>query len=819
MPDPSSLRFAELFRAATGHPDPFPYQQRLSENPWPDLLRVPTGLGKTAAVGLNWIHRRLRGDPETPRRLVYCLPMRVLVEQTADEFRGWLERLGALGAPGECRRSRISVNLLMGGEDDVRSANWAHHPDESAVLIGTQDMLLSRALMRGYGMSRFQWPVHFALLHNDAMWVFDEVQLMGPALATSAQLEAFRRDTPGGAPSRSLWLSATLRREWLTTVDFRSGVPALESIGIEEDDRAHVPERLGAVKRLHRCTVELDREGAKSRAKAYVEALAAATLDLHQPGTQTLAVLNRVDRAQALARALRKVEGAPEILLVHARFREAERAEQNRALRKDPHSGDRIVVATQAVEAGVDMSSRTLITELAPWSSMVQRFGRCNRYGECEKGADIHWIDILDNADEAAPYDGGQLAEARKVASDLLSAAPGELPEVTGGMAGRGQGQVGMVLRRRDLFELFDTDPDLSGFDLDISPYIRDPGSPQVRVFWRDFADSPGDQPEATREELCPVSMAQIARFLKKSVQGSTRPYWEWDALESRWRRGDRNRRVVPGSTLMLRAATGGYDLDLGFEPDDTSAVPTLAPESNDPPAANDDDPNVRIGRFIELDQHTRHVVDAIGVLTDALDLDLSDRELLQTSARWHDVGKAHPAFQTAMLDWADEDRSGHLWAKSPGRGRPRYRIEDSAGADPRPHFRHELASMLAWLAHADSDVGVDLTAYLIAAHHGKVRLGLRALPTEPVPRTDTLYARGVHDGDQLPPLEVGGLSLPKTDLNLDLMQLGLGPMGPSWTERTQRLLSEMGPFQLAWLEALLRIADWRASAVEEAGP
>lgn len=40
----------------------------------------------------------------------------------------------------------------------------------------------------------------------------------------------------------------------------------------------------------------------------------------------------------------------------------------------------REVVATQAVEAGVDVSARVLITELAPWSSLVQRFGRCNRY-------------------------------------------------------------------------------------------------------------------------------------------------------------------------------------------------------------------------------------------------------------------------------------------------------------------------------------------------------------------------------------------------------------------------------------------------------
>jgi CRISPR-associated endonuclease/helicase Cas3 len=78
----------------------------------------------------------------------------------------------------------------MGGAEDLKT--WSEYPDEDMILIGTQDMLLSRALMRGYGMSRYQWPVHFAWLHNDALWMFDEVQLMGPGLKTSAQLEAFR---------------------------------------------------------------------------------------------------------------------------------------------------------------------------------------------------------------------------------------------------------------------------------------------------------------------------------------------------------------------------------------------------------------------------------------------------------------------------------------------------------------------------------------------------------------------------------------------------------------------------------------------------
>ncbi len=68
---------------------PFPYQHRLARDPWPDLLDIPTGLGKTAAVSLAWLWKRgwrdgARSaviDPATPRRLVWCLPMRVLVEQ------------------------------------------------------------------------------------------------------------------------------------------------------------------------------------------------------------------------------------------------------------------------------------------------------------------------------------------------------------------------------------------------------------------------------------------------------------------------------------------------------------------------------------------------------------------------------------------------------------------------------------------------------------------------------------------------------------------------------------------------------------------
>jgi CRISPR-associated endonuclease/helicase Cas3 len=133
-----------------------------------------------------------------------------------------------------------------------------------------------------------------------------------------------------------------------------------------------------------------------------------------------------------------------------------------------------------------------------------------------------------------------------------------------------------------------------------------------------------------------------------------------------------------------------------------------------------------------------------------------------------------------------------------------------------RRYFRHELASALAYLdAHGWSDEA-SLAAYLIAAHHGKVRMRLRALPKEVPAPEEGLFARGVHHGDALLALRMGEIHLPETRLDLDIMQLGdSARCGASWSTRTQRLLEEHGPFRLAWLEALLRIADWRASEKE----
>jgi CRISPR-associated endonuclease/helicase Cas3 len=272
------MEYGEFFKRASGK-CPYLYQERLATNPsLPELLHVPTGLGKTAAVVVAWLWRRRFAAGElrrqTPRRLVYCLPMRALVEQTRDNAENWVNRLGL--------HDEVRVHVLMGGEE---TDDWDLYPERDAILIGTQDMLLSRALNRGYSLSRYRWPVQFGLLHTDCLWVFDEIQLMGAGLATTAQLEAFRRILPStgadaaknGHGCHTLWMSATLRRDWLATVDFKRFMPRLSCLELTAADRGH-PE----VYKLWDAGKPLRRANARA---GDTDALAKEILAAHKPWT------------------------------------------------------------------------------------------------------------------------------------------------------------------------------------------------------------------------------------------------------------------------------------------------------------------------------------------------------------------------------------------------------------------------------------------------------------------------------------------------------------------------------------------------------
>jgi CRISPR-associated endonuclease/helicase Cas3 len=792
------MTFEKFFCSATGGQFPYPYQACLADGDWPETRVIPTGFGKTAAVLGAWLWKVSKNDPSTPRRLVYCLPMRTLVEQTEKVARAWIETA--------CRELELDVHLyvLMGGrsEDRRRIPEWIMRPERPTILVGTQDILVSAALMRGYGVSRYRWPVDFALLHNDALWIFDEVQLTGAALATSAQMESFRRTFGTAKSSRTLWMSATLNPDWLKTVDF-TPADRVRNHDLSDGDLARADHLWNAQKKLARfdfSAYDLDK---KEGSKTYAAAVARVVREHAKPGTNTIVFLNTVARTQAVFNALQERRGAAELLLIHSRFRARERAALARRIGEKPSSEGQIIVATQALEAGVDVTSAVMITEIAPWSSLVQRFGRCNRYGECaENKANVFWIDLSENA--AAPYLSEEFDDARVKLNGLVACGPADLVAIPPSAPSRGQ-----VIRRRDFVGLFDTDPDLSGFDVDVSPYVRDANDTDVRIFWRSVeGNAPSaDSDEPERDELCPAPIGG-AKELVKRVQPRA---WHWNALGKEWcsvKESD----IFPGLTIWIDSDVGGYLADLGFDPTNKRPVEPIAEFENiDSPEGDDDDSGSYGGNvLVSLTKHTEHVHHTVTALASALGVDAEHQALLSKAALWHDVGKAHPVF-VAMTEPALTEGVVPPLAKWPGVRKGHQRPQAA-----RKYFRHELASALAFLAFLDWSEEASLPAYLIAAHHGRVRMRLRSLPKEVPPENGRLFARGVWDGDIVPTTNLGSLQIPEIKLDLDIMQLGEGRCGPSWTERAQKLLKNVGPFRLAWIEAILRIADWQASAAED---
>jgi len=829
------MTFAEFFKVATGHKaGPYDYQCKLAGSDTGRkceslLIAVPTGLGKTAAVVIAWLWNRIHLErPDWPRRLVYCLPMRTLVEQTRDKVKMWLNNL-ASAYPAEKDMAWLAQHspiILMGGmEKDLTKGNWDLYPEKPAIVIGTQDMLLSRALNRGYGISRYRWPMHFALLNNDCLWVLDETQLMGVGLETSAQLEVFRRQLGVvGNNCCTWWMSATLEEDRLVTVDHTPPAGEQARIKLTQADlqSAQVQARVRTSKPLEKASVSLTPD----TKKRYAKDLANFIVAVHKRDSLTLVVVNRVDRAQDVYQALKALNLGEPIGLVHSRFRPQDRQKQEAILYS---TGGRIVIATQALEAGVDVSARTLITELAPWPALVQRFGRCNRRGEFQPTeARVYWIDISvkDAQDDLAlPYTVEELKAARQVVSRLSDVGltflstinpPHDIPL-----------KVRPVLRRKDIVELFDTTPDLAGYDLDVSRFIRDGDDTDVHVYWRDLQGRPPavGEPDPLPEELCPVALGRFSQFLSTATKKRDRSgafavqAWSWNALAETWQVVSTPR---AGGVYLLDSAASGYSAELGWTGVQAEAVPPVGkPEHPAQYYADDQSCFTRV--WVTLADHTEHVIHHIAELTAMLAADLARAfpdirpgAVFEAAARWHDVGKAFDQFQ-AMLRGEDTARTTQLWAKSAAVN----------GRCARRFFRHELASALAWLQLGQHDTlsarEIDLVAYMVAAHHGKVRLSLRSLPGEepPTNRSGAHIARGVIDGDTLPPeaFKAVGVSPPSEPLrlSLELMELGQSPTGqPSWLARMLALRDHFGPFRLAWLETMLRVADARASVAEQ---
>jgi CRISPR-associated endonuclease/helicase Cas3 len=287
-----------------------------------------------------------------------------------------------------------------------------------------------------------------------------------------------------------------------------------------------------------------------------------------------------------------------------------------------------------------------------------------------------------------------------------------------------------------------------------------------------------------------------------------------YDPIDDLWRPV---RAAPPGATVMLAAADGGYDAKLGWHPGIKAPVTPLITTGPHNPEPLGGDELTYIGAWVSIADHLDQTKDraadlikALGVIEGRNGID----QAVIVAAALHDIGKAHPAFQAMLSATVDPEKvptdfDTTLWAKSErGRG----------GHNERRHFRHELASAMALRSYDGSVVLPqnirDLVEYLVAAHHGRVRLSIRPAPEEEPPTDDheRRFALGVHEGDELEAVQTPLGSLPRVMLSLACMELG--GTEHSWVEAACGLRDDpqMGPFRLGFLEALVRTADWRAS-------
>lgn len=382
------MTFDEDFTLLVGKPA-FPWQQALYQrfvaNDFPTTCDLPTGLGKTSVIAL-WL-LALACNPKLPRRLVYVVNRRTVVDQsTAEaerlcaelrkpEARHLREALDALAAvPAKSTLTPpLTISTLRGEFAD--NGDWRRDPSRPAIIVGTVDMIGSRLLFNGYGCGFRSRPLHAGFLGQDALLVHDEAHLE-PAfqsLLTAVTDEQRRSNEP--RPLKVLALSATGR----TRPDF--------TLGEKDFQNADVIKRLNARKGLQLHLID-DRNQLPERI-----ALKAAELS-----GKVVVFLSSVDQAEKCAQALRKSK-KDRVATLTGTMRGAERDELVESpvfarFLPRPRDGVRLqdgtvfLVATSAGEVGIDLSADHLVTDLPPFDALAQRLGRVNRYGEGD--AEVH---------------------------------------------------------------------------------------------------------------------------------------------------------------------------------------------------------------------------------------------------------------------------------------------------------------------------------------------------------------------------------------------------------------------------------------------
>jgi CRISPR-associated endonuclease/helicase Cas3 len=362
------------------------------------ILQAPTGAGKTRAALFPFLYGWRNPDPTAlPRQCVYVIPLRVLADQFSAEY-----------SPRVAEYARTHT-LPMAGEVRVQTGALAEDPRfEGDLTFTTVDQFLSSFLTIPYSLGNRSANLNAGALIGSYL-VFDEFHLFPVdkhgqgALATTVHvLQMLKGITP------FLLMTATFSR---TMLDHLCRELDAEAVTLTQAEVAAIPSQQGKQRRYRYVSQPLTAD--------------AVANDLLQHQRQrAIAVCNTVDCARQLATDLKADDrlAGVRIELLHSQFYPSDRAAKEEDIRREfgeernrRQWGPTILVATQVIEVGLNITCDALHTELAPASAIVQRAGRCARFVADKYGLVLVYDVPVDTAGRPnyAPYiDSGRSDQA-----------------------------------------------------------------------------------------------------------------------------------------------------------------------------------------------------------------------------------------------------------------------------------------------------------------------------------------------------------------------------------------------------------------------
>ena len=324
------------------------------------ILQAPTGSGKTRAAlfpFLDAFNDLADTYGSLPRRCIYSVPMRILATQFNDEYqrivKGYANRLGL---------EHISVTIQTG--ESQKDPQFTGN-----LIFATIDQTLSSFLISPYSLSRNKANLNAGAVLSSYL-VFDEFHLFDPNSTLPTTLHMLKM-LKGITPF--VLMTATFSQTMLKELACELDAVVVGQSDAERDEFAKLPSQN---KRRFYHTVDdvLSAEAVLSEHHA-----------LKTDKKRSLVICNTVERARELyTKICEQKRDGTQVILLHSRLLPEHRKTQEDSIRtefgQDSKGGDFIVVSTQAIEVGVDMTSSVLHTELAPANAIIQRAGRCARY-------------------------------------------------------------------------------------------------------------------------------------------------------------------------------------------------------------------------------------------------------------------------------------------------------------------------------------------------------------------------------------------------------------------------------------------------------